>query len=107
MDCQKMSTLQILCQNKKILDFEYNTTTTLKNLKDFISELYLLSLEEIKLSYDNKFLLDSSENKKSLCLSKIMLTNLNKIGGEKVRVRIILVIIIIHQIPLHLNLSQF
>jgi hypothetical protein len=89
MDGQKLLTLQILSQNKKLFDFEYDKSTTITKLREYISEVYQISLEEIKLVYDNKTLKDFDDEKNSTYISKKVLTNLSSLGGEKVRVRII------------------
>ncbi len=77
-------TLELLCNNKKIQEFIYDSKTQVKNLRENISSTYSIQKEKITLIYDKKKL----ENETSI-LESLLLTKINQIGGEKIKVKII------------------
>lgn len=93
MEGEKM-TLQIICQTKKLFDFEYDKSTTLIKLREYLSSVYCLFPEEIKLMYDNKTLKEFDDEKNPVYISKLVLTKLSSIAGQKIRVRVIPQIVI-------------
>ena len=84
MEKEKKINLEIIYSNKKIADFEYDIYTKLTEVRKFLSDKFYLPINLIKLYYDKKELIDDN-----FLISKIVLTSLNKIGGEKIKIRII------------------
>jgi len=80
----KLNTLDILYGDKKIEEFEYSLETKLKDIKNFLSNKYNLNTNYIRLIYDKNEIEDEN-----IVLTKILLTNLVKIAGEKLNVRVI------------------
>lgn len=76
-------TLELVYGDKKLADLIYDANTNALHLKQDISHKFNLNKEKVNLYY-NKMELDDTT-----VLSSILITDLGKISGEKIKVRVI------------------
>ena len=79
------NSFELLYNNKKIIDVEYNSTTTIDLVIKWISEKFKINYKNIKLFYNKKCL----NNIQSNLVSSILITQLCQIPNSKTKVQVI------------------
>lgn len=76
---------ELLYNNKKITNVEYNNTTTIKQIILWISENYKTSDSNIKLFYNRKCISNSPND----YLSNILITQLSQLQSSRIKVQVL------------------
>lgn len=83
MEENKNYKLEIMYKGSKLCDYQYNRNSEVLDIKNYLTNLYQISITDIHLKYNNQHL----EEKQ--ILSKLFLPNVTQISGEKIKIRII------------------